>query len=49
LWRDVVGAEVDSIGSDCQRNVGTGIDEKSSSQFSVLSSQLRDDGDGITS
>jgi hypothetical protein len=32
LWRDVVGAEVDALGSDSQGDVGAGVDEESGSQ-----------------
>jgi hypothetical protein len=34
---------VDAIGSDCQRNIGAGVDEQGGFQFSVLSSQFGHD------
>ena len=40
-WGDVVCGKVDSTGSDRDGDVGAGIDEKNSSRFPVLSSQLR--------
>ena len=36
---------MDAVGSDCQRDVGAGVDQESSSQFSVLSSQFGHDFD----
>ena len=36
---NVVRTQVNAVGSGGQRNVGAGVDEKTSSQFPVLSSQ----------
>jgi hypothetical protein len=40
---DVVGWEVNAIDSSCQCYIGAGVDEESSFQFAVLSSQFLDD------
>jgi hypothetical protein len=37
--REVVRAQVHSVGAHCQRDVRAGIDEKNSSRFPVLGSQ----------
>jgi hypothetical protein len=49
LRRDVVGAEVNAVGSDGKDNVRAGVDEQASSQFPVLSSQFCDYGEGFSS
>src|ERR1700730_6965840 len=41
LRADVIRAEMDAVGLDSKGNISAGVDEQSSSQFSVLSSQLR--------
>jgi len=38
---------VNAIGFDCKGDVGAGVDEQSSSQFSVLSSQLLEEAYGF--
>ena len=40
---------MDSIGTNRQRYVGSRVDQKSSSQFSVLSSQLIENAQGLAS
>ena len=39
MRRDIVGAQMNAVGSRGKRDVGAGVDEEASSQFSVLSSQ----------
>jgi hypothetical protein len=33
MWRDVVGAEVDSVGLDGECDISAGVDEECSSQL----------------
>ena len=40
---------MDAISPQCKSHIGAGIDQKSSSQFSVLSSQFPQDCDGLAS
>jgi hypothetical protein len=39
---------MDAVGFDCQGYVGAGVDQESSSQFSVLSFRLGHDTDGFS-
>ena len=48
VWWDVSGAEVDPVGFGGECHVCARIDQKGSSQFSVLSSQSADDSDSFS-
>jgi hypothetical protein len=47
--RNITRAEVDTVGGGGDGDVGAGVDEKASSQFSVLSSQFRPLADNLCS